>query len=100
MRLVPVIAAMALCFSGFEPRSLAAAVAPQDPATTSSLDSDHDGLTDETEQALLVQFSPTFMISRQDCADAPALFTSGRSDPTVRYGEVAIYGQVTPRKFG
>ena len=92
MRLVSAFAAIALCFSGLEPRSLSAPAVPQDPATTSSLDSDRDGLTDEMEQTLLIQFAPAFMISRQDCADAPALFTPGRSDPTVRAEEVAIYG--------
>ena len=99
MRLVSAFAAIALCFSGLEPRSLSEPAVPQDPATTSSLDSDRDGLTDEMEQTLLIQFAPAFMISRQDCADAPALFTPGRSDPTVRAEEVAIYGQVTPREF-
>ncbi len=99
MRLVSVIAAMALCFSGFQLRSLSAPAVPDDPAASNSGDSDHDGLTDEMEQALLIQFAPTFMISRQDCADAPALFTPGRSDPTMRSDEIAIYGQVTPREF-
>src|SRR6478752_5435283 len=99
MRLVSVISAMALCFSGFEARPLSAPAISQDPAITSSFDSDHDGLTDETEQALLIQFAPAFMVSWQDCADAPALFSPGRSDPTVRSEEVAIYGQVTPREF-
>ena len=83
MRLVSVIAAIALCFSGIEARSLSAPAVPDDPAATNSVDSDHDGLTDETEEALLIQFAPIFMISWQDCADAPALFTPGRSDPTV-----------------
>jgi hypothetical protein len=99
MRLVSVIAAIALCFSGVEARSLSAPAVPEGPAATDAVDSDHDGLTDETEQALLIQFAPAFMISWQDCADAPALFTPGRSDPTVRPEEVAIYGQVTPRNF-
>jgi len=100
MRLISVIAAIALCFSGIEARSLSAPAVPDDPAATDAVDSDHDGLTDEAEEKLLIQFAPIFMISWQDCADAPALLTPGRSDPTVSPEEVAIYGQVTPRKFG
>jgi len=32
-----------------------------------AIDSDHDGMSDALEQALLVQFAPTFMVARHDC---------------------------------
>lgn len=61
-----------------------------------SVDSDHDGLDDQTEQALLQQFLPSFMIARQDCSNIPAEFTSGLKTPVVHQEDGTIYGQVSP----
>jgi hypothetical protein len=63
------------------------------------VDSDHDGLSDSLEQALLIQFAPTFMVGRDDCSNIPAEFR-----PNVRTSEVmaengTIYGQVFPAKM-
>jgi hypothetical protein len=73
-----IIAAIGCSFAQFQP-----AVA----------DSDHDGLSDEMEQALLLQFRPTFMISSQDCDLAPAEFLPGITKPTVAHRNGTIYGQ-------
>jgi hypothetical protein len=62
------------------------------------LDSDHDRLSDELEQALLIQFAPTFMIGRQDCSDIPALFMSDTEKPIVLEENGTIYGQVFPSR--
>ena len=64
----------------------------------SSLDSDHDGLSDETEAALLQKFSPTFMVSRVDCSVRPAQFLPDVKAPTVKEDDGTIYGQAFPRK--
>jgi hypothetical protein len=32
-----------------------------------AMDSDHDGMSDALEQALLIQFAPKFMVGRHDC---------------------------------
>ncbi|HEU5403848.1 MAG TPA: hypothetical protein VFU86_21005 [Terriglobales bacterium] len=71
---------------------LGAAVAQSD----TPLDSDHDGLSDRVEQALLEQFRPTFMISATDCAVRPARFESGVPTPTPVSDDGTIYGQVFP----
>lgn len=60
------------------------------------LDSDHDGLSDEQEQALLEKFRPTFFISATDCAVRPARFKSGQEVPESTVKDGTIYGQVTP----
>jgi hypothetical protein len=62
----------------------------------SSIDSDRDGMSDSLEQALLVQFRPTFMIGRQDCSDRPAEFAPGVRTPRVGEEDGTIYGQVFP----
>lgn len=62
------------------------------------IDSDHDGLSDVQEQALLVKFSPRFQVSKQDCAVKPALFAEGIARPTVVERDGTIYGQVTPHR--
>ncbi|WP_158944835.1 hypothetical protein [Granulicella sp. S190] len=61
------------------------------------VDSDHDGLSDAREQALLEKFLPRFQVSRGDCAVKPALFAEGLAKPTVVGRDGTIYGQVTPR---
>jgi hypothetical protein len=62
------------------------------------VDSDHDGLSDVQEQALLERFLPRFQVSRTDCAVKPALFAEGKLKPTVMERDGTIYGQVTPRE--
>ena len=60
-------------------------------------DTDHDGLSDVREQALLERFAPRFQVSRRDCAVKPALFAEGVAKPTVVERDGTIYAQVTPR---
>ena len=62
------------------------------------VDSDHDGLSDGLEQRLLMQFSPSFLIGKADCAGIPAEFKSGLLLPTVERENGTIYGQVTLAK--
>jgi hypothetical protein len=62
------------------------------------VDTDHDGLSDLREQALLERFMPRFQVSRADCAVKPALFEEGVAKPTVVERDGTIYGQVTPRE--
>jgi hypothetical protein len=67
-------------------------------AQQNAVDSDQDGMSDSTEQALLVQFAPHFMVGRHDCSKLPALFTPGIETPTVSAEDGTIYGQVFPAK--
>jgi hypothetical protein len=60
-------------------------------------DSDHDGLSDAQESALLAQFEPHFFIARHDCSVRPARFIPGVSQPTVAAEDGTLYGQATPR---
>jgi hypothetical protein len=71
------------------------------------LDSDGDGLSDALEQALMVQFVPTFMIGRQDCSGVPSEFQADSVRPIAMaesgtlgaVGTVGtIYGEVFPAK--
>ena len=50
---------------------VAATHAPGAEASAAAVDSDHDGLSDELEQELLVRFAPQFQTDPQDCAGAP-----------------------------
>ena len=63
-----------------------------------TIDSDIDGMSDALEQALLIQFAPTFMVGRHDCSDIPAEFAPDRKTPTVKAENGTIYGQVFPAK--
>ena len=58
-----------------------------------AVDSDRDGLSDELEQALLVQFAPRFLVGEHDCSDVPAQFEAGVVQPTVEREDGTIYGQ-------
>src|ERR1700761_6410352 len=60
------------------------------------LDSDHDGLSDVTEDRLLSQFLPTFMVSRNDCSSLPAQFAPDQRIPTVVVDDGTIYAQAVP----
>ncbi len=62
-----------------------------------ALDSDHDGLSDGLEQALLLQFAPKFQADPHDCAGAPAAFEPGRPNPVVTAEDGTVYGVATPR---
>ena len=74
--------------------------ASNDAGRQSSIDSDHDGLSDKLEQALLAQFKPVFMVSQADCSDVPAEFTPESRSPIVQAEDATIYGQVFPEKSG
>jgi hypothetical protein len=70
--------------------------ASQHAGPQSPIDSDHDGLSDDLEQALLEQYKPLFMVSQTDCSDVPAAFTSENRNPMVLAEDATIYGQVFP----
>jgi hypothetical protein len=61
------------------------------------VDSDHDGLSDALENALLAQFAPRFMVSIDDCAGRPAQFVPFLAKPVVQSEDGVIYGQAFPR---
>jgi hypothetical protein len=63
------------------------------PAT---IDSDHDGISDDLEQSLLLQFAPKFLVGAHDCSNIPAEFQPGDSTPLVKSENGTIYGQVFP----
>lgn len=69
---------------------------------SNTLDSDHDGLSDALEQALLVRFLPEFRVDPQDCAGRPAVFVAGVTSPIAAAESESgtIYGEATPRVFG
>jgi len=69
----------------------------QNIAPDPSADSDHDGLSDSLENALLIQFAPRFIISSNDCSTRPAQFVQNQIKPVVEEENGAIYGQVFPR---
>lgn len=60
-------------------------------------DSDHDGLPDTLEDALLQRFAPTLWISAEDCSTLPAHFAQGPTTPSVETDDGTLYGQATPR---
>jgi len=68
------------------------------PLYAQTIDSDHDGLPDALETALLQQFTPTLMISTNDCSALPARFTPGIKVPTAEIDNGTLYGQATPRR--
>jgi hypothetical protein len=61
-----------------------------------SEDTDHDGLSDAAEAALLSQFMPQFMVSGDDCALRPAQFVPLLDQPQVLKEDGTIYGQAFP----
>jgi hypothetical protein len=76
---------------------MCAGVRGQQQASSVAIDSDHDGLTDAEEQALLEQFAPQFMISRDDCSNQPAEFEASVATPVVAAENSTIYGQAFRR---
>lgn len=71
--------------------------AAQTSVSSASTDSDHDGIADALEAALLARFAPTFMVSRADCSAIPAQFVPDDKIPTVAAEDGTIYGQAFPR---
>ncbi len=69
----------------------------QEIALNATEDSDHDGLSDALENALLAQFAPQFMVSADDCSGRPAAFVPFQELPVVQTENGTIYGQVFPR---
>ena len=69
------------------------------PAWASPQDTDHDGLSDAFEAALLRRFEPRFMIDSHDCSGEPALFApqSATAQPVRENG--TIYAQAFPRSL-
>jgi hypothetical protein len=70
----------------------------QERGATAQVDSDQDGMSDALEQALLVQFRPTFLVGQQDCSQIPAEFRPGVKKPEPETDNGTIYGQVFPSK--
>jgi hypothetical protein len=70
---------------------------PPQPAPP-AIDSDHDGISDDLEQSLLLQFAPKFLVGSHDCSNIPAEFQPGNSTPLVESENGTIYGQVFPLK--
>ena len=56
-------------------------------------DLDRDSLPDRLEQALLERFSPTLLLARGECDDAPASFVPFLPEPRVRAKDGTLYGQ-------
>jgi hypothetical protein len=70
----------------------------QEQQVVAQADSDQDGMSDAVEQALLVQFRPTFMVGQQDCSKIPAEFRPDVHEPEPKSENGTIYGQVFPSK--
>jgi hypothetical protein len=96
MRMSLFVALVGMCLTGPDPTAALAASEPQRGVAPTAIDSDHDGLSDDLEQALLAQFAPSFMVNRQDCSNVPAEFTPMETSPTVLAENSTIYGQVFP----
>jgi hypothetical protein len=74
-------------------------VAQGPAASTPAVDSDQDGLSDALEQALLVQFAPSFMVGEKDCSNIPAEFLRDSVVPSIAHEDGTIYGQAFPAKL-
>lgn len=59
-------------------------------------DSDKDGLDDQTEQALMERFLPTFMMDAHDCSIVPAHFAAGTATPLADADNATLYAQAFP----
>ncbi len=70
----------------------------QEQRVVAQVDSDQDGMSDALEQALLVQFRPTFIVGRQDCSNIPSEFRRGAHEPEPETENGTIYGQVFPSR--
>jgi hypothetical protein len=98
--LLAIIAPRSVAQSFSRTQSLPSESSPQSAQppqpTPPAIDSDHDGISDELEQALLVQFAPKFLVGAHDCSNIPAEFQPGDSTPLVKSENGTIYGQVFP----
>jgi hypothetical protein len=94
MRAVAIFALSWIFLMSTPPAALAKA--PQQDLALNAPDSDHDGLSDDLEQALLKQFAPSFMVSPHDCSNTSASFTPNLPNPIVQAEDSTIYGQVFP----
>lgn len=75
---------------------LLASASAQSIAPVPPRDSDHDGLPDALEHALLVQFQPHFLVSAHDCSLRPAEFRPLGLSPVVQAQNGVLYGQAFP----
>ncbi len=99
-------AVLVLSLAAIAPRSNGQPLPPREslpPAQSlqtapSAIDSDKDGMSDDLEQSLLVQFAPKFLVGQGDCSNVPAEFQPGYSTPVVQSENGTIYGQVFPAK--
>ena len=66
-------------------------------ASAQAADSDHDGLSDALEDALLQQYAPHLQISADDCSVRPASFAPGIALPTALADDGTLYGQAMRR---
>jgi len=87
------------CTSSFVRAAQKPAALQSTAALDSDLDSDKDGLSDALEQALLVQFEPTFLLGRKDCSNVPSEFVRDVMTPTVEREDGTIYGQAFKSKL-
>ena len=62
-------------------------------------DTDHDGLSDAFEAALLHRFEPRFIIDSHDCSGQPALFAPHSATPQSVRDDGTIYAQAFPRSI-
>ena len=65
-------------------------------ASSQAVDSDHDGISDALENALLQQYAPRLHITADDCSARPASFAPGIAVPTVLAEDGTLYGQAMP----
>ncbi|MBN2317522.1 MAG: hypothetical protein JXR49_00505 [Acidobacteria bacterium] len=69
------------------------------PTGLSGEDIDSDGIKDSLERALLIKFSPEFMLSTEECDALPSEFIPGGQAPQLLAKNGTIYGQVFPVAF-
>ena len=53
--------------------AVGSSITAQELERNAAVDSDSDGMSDALEQALLVQFAPTFMVEQHDCSNLDIL---------------------------
>ena len=69
------------------------------PALASPQDTDHDGLSDAFEAALLHRFEPRFMVDSHDCSGKPASFAPRSATAQPFREDGTIYAQAFPRSL-
>jgi hypothetical protein len=95
MRRLACLSAVLLILWGVDRRAYPAT--PTNSGQQTAVDTDHDGLNDDLEQAILIQFAPKFMVDRADCSEVPAEFRPEGREPIVQAENATIYGQVFPK---